>query len=134
MGNLLLILRSQERLKRYFRGVLIGLPVWYVIGILILFANDFATAFGIPVGGIISTSPQPSCCRYGPAFGDMGAGSACQLPESRKDALYFLFNPDRLPGFVLRIERRGSSTRMYLLCMGLGFPEPASRSVYHNER
>ena len=47
MGNLLMIFTNGERFKRYFRAIIIGLPVWYVIGILIAFSDQFANKFGI---------------------------------------------------------------------------------------
>lgn len=123
MGNLLLILRSRERLKRYFRGVLIGLPVWYVIGILILFANDFATAFGIPVGKDHFYQPTALMLQYvALAFGDMGAGLLANYLKSRKKTLYIFYSI--LTVFLVLffvLKGGGSPYGMYLLCMGLGF-------------
>jgi len=34
MGNFMMLLNSRERFFRYLRVITIGLPVWYVIGLL----------------------------------------------------------------------------------------------------
>ena len=47
MGSLTMIVKNRERFIRYFRAILIGLPVWYVIGVLITFSERFAKEFGI---------------------------------------------------------------------------------------
>ena len=44
-GNLLLFFNNGKRFKKYFLAILIGLPTWYVIGILVNYSNRFATAF-----------------------------------------------------------------------------------------
>ncbi|HET9747657.1 MAG TPA: MFS transporter, partial [Chitinophagaceae bacterium] len=41
-GNLLMLFNNRDRLLRYVRGILIGLPVWYIIGVIITFADEFA--------------------------------------------------------------------------------------------
>src|SRR5215213_11088958 len=42
LGNILMFFTNRDRFFRYFRGILIGLPVWYIIGILISFSDEFA--------------------------------------------------------------------------------------------
>ena len=44
-GNLLSIFTNAKRFKKYLLAILIGLPTWYVIGILVNYSNRFATAF-----------------------------------------------------------------------------------------
>ena len=36
-----------KRFRKYILAILIGLPTWYVIGILVAFSNNFGTEFGI---------------------------------------------------------------------------------------
>jgi len=47
MGNFWMLLNKRERFFRFLRGILIGLPVWYIISVLISFSDEFATRFGI---------------------------------------------------------------------------------------
>ncbi|MFN7486605.1 MAG: MFS transporter, partial [Cyclobacteriaceae bacterium] len=46
-GNFLQLFRSRERLIKFIGCILIGLPIWYVIGILITFSPEFAAALAI---------------------------------------------------------------------------------------
>ncbi len=119
MGNLLMIFATRERFVRYFRAIMIGLPVWYVIGVLITFSNEFATRFGI-VG---FDQPKSLMLQYvALAFGDMSAGILANYIKSRKKTLYIYYSI--LSIFIalfFLLKGGGSAANMYLLCMGLGF-------------
>ena len=47
MGNFLMFFNNKDRFFRYLKSILIGLPVWYVIGVLISFSDEFAKRFHI---------------------------------------------------------------------------------------
>ena len=40
-GNLLMLFNNGDRLRRYILGILIGLPTWFVIGVLVTFSSEF---------------------------------------------------------------------------------------------
>src|SRR5665647_2647861 len=46
-GNFLMFFNNKKRFKKYAFSILLGLPTWFVIGILIAFSNKFAKSFGI---------------------------------------------------------------------------------------
>jgi len=119
MGNLLMIFTNKERFIRYFRAIMIGLPVWYVIGILIFFSNKFATQFNIKD----FNQPRSLMLQYSAlAFGDMSAGFLANYLKSRKKTLYIYYGI--LTIFIalfFLLRGGGDATNMYLLCMGLGF-------------
>jgi MFS family permease len=84
MGNFLMFFTNKDRFFRYLKGILIGLPVWYVIGVLISFSDEFAKRFGI------SNFDQPKALMLqyvGLAFGDMCAGVFSNYKKSRKKTL-----------------------------------------------
>jgi MFS transporter, putative metabolite:H+ symporter len=119
MGNLLMVFTSRERFVRYFRAILIGLPVWYVIGILITFSNEFAKEFGIKD----FDQPKSLMLQYvALAFGDMSAGIVANYLKSRKKTLYIYYTilTIVIAAFFL-FEGGGSAANMYLFCMALGF-------------
>lgn len=119
-GNFLMLFNNKERFLRYVKGVLIGLPVWYVIGILITFSDKFGKEFGI--GGV---DPGKAIMYQYIAIGigDLSAGLLSNYLKSRKKALYTFFCI--LSFFVILYFMqgggRGSVQTMYLLCGGLGF-------------
>ena len=119
MGNFFMLLNTKERFLRYLKAILIGLPVWYVIGVLISFSDEFAQRFGIEN----FDQPKALMLQYAAlAFGDMGAGLLSNYIKSRKITLliyYAILFVFIVLFFVLK--GGGSATNMYLLCMGLGF-------------
>ena len=119
MGNFLMILLNRERFFRYLRAITIGLPVWYVIGLLISFSDEFATRFGI----VNFDQPKALMLQYvALVFGDMGAGFLSNYLKSRKKTL-LIFYAILSFFFILffALKGGGSAFNMYLLCMGLGF-------------
>lgn len=119
MGNFLMILKSRERFWRYMRCIIIGLPVWYVIGILISFSDEFAIHFGI----LDFDQPKALMLQYvALAFGDMGAGIFSNYIKSRKKTLIIYYGILIFFFTLFFILRGGGSAfNMYLICMGLGF-------------
>lgn len=119
VGNFFMFFTSKDRFLRYFRSILIGLPVWYIIGVLISFSNNFAEKFNIT--GF--DQPTALMLQYvALAFGDMGAGLLSNYTRSRKKTLviYYIITAVFITLFFA-LQGGGSALNMYLLCMGLGF-------------
>jgi MFS transporter, putative metabolite:H+ symporter len=119
VGNFFMFFTNKERFLRYFRSILIGLPVWYIIGVLISFSNKFAEEFKIT--GF--DQPTALMLQYTAlAFGDMGAGLISNYIKSRKKTLLIYYCITALFIFLFfALKGGGSAFNMYLLCMGLGF-------------
>jgi MFS transporter, putative metabolite:H+ symporter len=119
MGNLLMLVNNSDRFLRYVRGIFIGLPVWYIIGIIMTFADEFADRFNIK--GF--DQPRALMLQYvALGFGDLSAGLLSNYLKSRKKTLLIFYGIAAI--FILLFfvtEGGGSSTNMYLICMGLGF-------------
>ena len=119
MGDFLMILTNRERLLRYLRAITVGLPVWYVIGLLISFSDEFAARFGI----INFDQPKALMLQYvALVFGDMGAGFLSNIIKSRKKTLLIFYTI--LTFFLVlffALKGGGTAFNMYLICMGLGF-------------
>ncbi|MEN9684896.1 MAG: hypothetical protein RLZZ28_682 [Bacteroidota bacterium] len=119
-GNFLMIFAKKERALRYLKGVLIGLPVWYAIGILVTFSDKFGKEMGID-----GVEPGKAIMyQYiGIALGDLSAGLLSNFLKSRKKALFTFFSI--LSVFILLYflqgGGRGSVQSMYLLCTCLGY-------------
>lgn len=119
MGNFLMLINNRERFFRYMRGILIGLPVWYIIGVIISFSDEFAKQFGIKD----FDQPKALMLQYvALAFGDMFAGIISNIIRSRKKTLFLYYAITALfLSLFFALKGGGSATNMYLLCMGLGF-------------
>ncbi|MFM7645105.1 MAG: MFS transporter [Sphingomonadales bacterium] len=119
-GNFFLFFTNLDRFKRYLFGILIGLPTWYVIGILVTFSNDFALAFGIAEK--IDPGKAIMFSYAGISLGDILIGLLSQRLQSRTRALYIFYGITML--FMLLFFTmlwQGTATALYLICAGLGF-------------
>ena len=116
-GNFFMFLTHRDRFFRYLRGVLIGLPVWYVIGILMTFSDNFAKKFGIDN---IDPAKAVMYQYVGLVFGDLGAGIISNLIKSRKKTLFLFYGVICIFIAVYFLYHR-DQTSFYVTCFGLGF-------------
>ena len=118
-GNLWMLVNNSDRFMRYLRGILIGLPVWYIIGVLISFSDEFAKRFGV------SNFDQPTALMLqyvALGCGDMSAGIFSNYIKSRKKTLLIFYGITSVFIFLFfALKGGGSAFNMYLICMGLGF-------------
>lgn len=119
-GNLLLFFNNKDRLKRYITSVLIGLPTWFVIGVLVTFSSEFGKYMGITEP--IDPGKSIMFAYAAISLGDIAIGFVSQWFKSRKKALYLFYGITAL--FMLlyfTIQWNGSANQMYWICAGLGF-------------
>ena len=117
-GNLMMIINNKERLLRYMKGVFIGLPVWYVIGILITFSDEFGKHFGI---NNIDPGKAIMYQYIAIGVGDMTAGLLSNYLKSRKKALFTFYGICTFFIILFFTQHGGSADTMYLLIACLGF-------------
>lgn len=119
-GNFLMFFTNADRLKRYILSILIGLPTWYVVGILLFFANDFGRHFGIQDD--IDPGKAVMFAYVAISIGDVAVGLLSQYLKSRKKALY-VFYAITIVGIVLYFMQGEHSTAnsMYAIAALLGF-------------
>lgn len=118
-GNLLMFFTNSNRFKKYILAILIGLPTWYVIGILVNYSNRFATAF---YGENKIESGRAIMYAYAAiAIGDILIGLVSQYFKSRKKALYLFYFFTILSGILFFSGIVKTDTTMYIACAALGF-------------
>lgn len=118
-GNFFMFFTKRSRFKKYFLAILIGLPTWYVIGILVSFSKEFGEKFGIAEP--IESGKAVMLAYVAIAIGDVLIGFVSQALKSRKKAL-FIFYALTAIGMVLYFQQEGgTATNMYLICAFLGF-------------
>ncbi|MGB8195123.1 MAG: MFS transporter [Chitinophagaceae bacterium] len=119
-GNLFMLFNNSDRLKRYVCGILIGLPTWFVIGILVTFSKEFGERMGITEK--IDSGKAIMYAYAAIAIGDILIGFISQWFRSRKKALYlFYFITAIFMVLFFTVQWGGSADRMYWICAGLGF-------------
>ena len=118
LGNFLQFFTSKERFNRYMRGILIGLPVWYIIGILVSFADQFGNRMGIA-----GVKPGDALMyQYiGLGLGDICAGLLSNAWKSRRKALFVFYAVTILFMILFFVQDHSSLAWFYFVCGGLGF-------------
>ncbi len=118
-GNLLALFSERKRFFRYLNSILIGVPIWFVVAVLITFSPEFAKAFGTT--GPISAGNAVMFCYLGLVFGDLSSGLLSQVLKSRKKVvlLFMLLTLTAIALYFLQGSR--SPEFFYGVCLVLGF-------------
>lgn len=117
-GDLRLLLTGGGRLRRYVSVILIGVPIWYVVSILVTFAPEVGRALGM--------QPVPSASRAvlftytGLVFGDLGSGLLSQLARSRRKVVAGFLMLTAFAVVLYFTVGRTSLTAFYGCCVLLG--------------
>lgn len=91
-GDFLSLFRNKKLFTKYIKAIAIGIPLWYVVGVLVMFSPEFAKALSIV--GDVSAGTALMYCYIGLAIGDFGSGYLSQMMKSRKKAfaIFLLFS------------------------------------------
>lgn len=118
-GNFLMFFNHAARFRKYILAILIGLPTWYVIGILVNLSNRFANEIYGP--NDIDSGKAIMYAYVGIATGDILIGFVSQYFKSRKKALYlfYLFSALSVTAYFSPLNNNDSF--MYVVCGLLGF-------------
>ena len=118
-GNFFMLFSNGKRLKKYLSSILIGLPTWYVIGILITFSKEFGKNMGIR--GTIDPGKAVMFAYAAISIGDILAGFVSQWMKSRKKALYVYYVITAL-SILWFFNLKGSDvSTLYIVCALMGF-------------
>ena len=100
-GYIFDLFNNRDRFKRMFFSVIVGLPIWFSLGILATYSPEFATQFAIT--GPVTVAKVMFYAYIGFVSGDFASGYLSPVLKSRKRAiqifalmnvvgtLYFLF-------------------------------------------
>lgn len=118
-GNFLMFFNNRKRFVKYFTSILIGLPTWFVIGVLINYSNKFASSlYGI---NLIDSGRAIMLAYIGIATGDLLIGYVSQYFKSRKKALMLFYMLNIIGMCLFFSSFNNNDSRMYLICAILGF-------------
>jgi MFS family permease len=118
-GNFLMFFNNKTRFRKYMLAILIGLPTWYVIGILVNLSNRFATQL---YGENAIDSGRAIMYAYvGIAIGDILTGFVSQIFKSRKKTLYLFYLSSIIFISLFFSPFNTGDHSMYLICGMMGF-------------
>ena len=119
LGNFSSLFSTKLRAKKYLAVIVVGVPIWYAVGILVTFSPEIGKAMGM------SEVPAPGravmMTYIGLAAGDFASGALSQVLRSRRRVLagfLALTGASIVAYFTLG---RSSLTAFYAVCLVLGF-------------
>ncbi len=119
-GSIPLLFGSIRRAKLLLFSLLVGVPIWYVAGILSYFAPEFAKAF--QVQGEVTAGDTIMMGYLGAILGDIACGLLSQKLQSRKKAiLIFLIFGASFALFHPMFSRGVDAQHFYLVRLLIGF-------------
>lgn len=86
-GSFLSLFSKSKNAIKYLHCIMIGLPIWFVVGVLIALSETFAKSIGV-IDGEAKTSNAVMYCYLGLSVGDIISGLMSQLLKSRKKVVF----------------------------------------------
>ncbi len=120
-GKFLSLFTDRKRFTRYLQCILIGIPLWFLVGVLITFSPEFAMALGVEGAETIKAGSAIAWCYGGLVVGDIMSGMLSQYLQSRKKVMAIFLALNLLMVFVYLNAHGISNSMFYLLCMAMGF-------------
>jgi MFS transporter, putative metabolite:H+ symporter len=118
-GNFFMFFTNGVRFRKYMNAILIGLPTWFVIGILVNQSDRFAKAM---YGSTSLDSGRSIMFAYlAISIGDILIGFLCQWLKSRKKGLLVFYVLCLIFGFLYFSRWNDSDATMYFFCAMVGF-------------
>ena len=118
-GNFFMLFTNKTRLRKYLTAIFIGLPTWYVIGILISFSKEFGAKMNIQ--GAIDPGKSVMYAYVAISIGDVLVGFVSKWLKSRKQALYIFYVITAI-GIIWFFNLNGSDvSQLYWAAALMGF-------------
>jgi len=116
-GNFLSLFTQRERFVRFMRCMLIGSPTWFVVGILVTLAPEFAAVKGLEG---VTGGNAIAACYTGLILGDILAGVLSQYLKSRLKVMWIFLVADLFAVLYYLTSDFSSPAMMYFAHFLLG--------------
>lgn len=117
-GDFLSLFKDAGRFLKYLKCIIIGVPLWFVVGILITLSPEFGKVLGVQ--GEVSAGAAVACCYGGLVVGDILSGFLSQILKSRKKVVYVFLTLAVISVSAYFSLTGLSVTAFYFICFFLG--------------
>ena len=118
-GDLLSLFTNGKRLLKYSRSIVIGIPIWFVVAILITLSPEFGHVLGVK--GNVNAGAAVAYCYGGLVLGDIASGLLSQYLKSRIKVVYTFLGLTILSIAAYFLLHNISVAFFYTICSFLGF-------------
>jgi MFS family permease len=118
-GDFFSLFKRKDLFVKYIKAILIGVPLWYVVGILVMFSPEFAKTLSI--SGEVKAGMALMYCYIGLSVGDLASGILSQKLQSRKRAYTIFLIISALTVLYYYSLQGASASEFYFAMFLLGF-------------
>ena len=118
-GNFFSLFNNRKRFLKYLRCIVIGVPLWFVVGILITLSPEFGKVLGVK--GDVNAGAAVAWCYGGLVIGDIASGLLSQYLKSRVKVVYTFLSLTTLSIASYLLLHDISLSAFYGICLILGF-------------
>jgi len=112
------LFKKKELFVKYIKSIMIGLPLWFCVGILVLFSPEFAKELGIKEA--VNAGNAVMLCYIGLTLGDFLSGFMSQKAQSRRKIIFVFMGAALALSLIYLNLQNASSELFYALCFGIG--------------
>lgn len=118
-GSFFKLFTNRDRFSRFSKCIGVGIPIWFVAGIVMTFSPEIAKVLGVE--GEVTSSRAIAISYLGLSLGDFLSGFISQLLKSRKKVI-FLFQLITIIflTFLFATTKGQNSSYYYFLCFFVG--------------
>lgn len=118
-GDFFSLFKRKDLFIKYMNAILVGVPLWYVVGVLVMFSPEFAKTLSIT--GEVKAGTSLMYCYIGLCVGDLASGILSQKLQSRKRAYTIFLIISALTVFYYYSLQGASVNEFYFSVFLLGF-------------
>jgi MFS family permease len=118
-GNFLVLFSNRRFFSKYLSAILIGIPIWFVTGVLIFFSPEFGQALGIAEP--VDAGKVVMLAFSGQVAGDLVSGYLSQQLQSRKKGMFIFLLGSYCLMLAYLFSGKQSISTFYIVCTCLGF-------------
>ncbi|MBB6271948.1 MFS family permease [Pedobacter cryoconitis] len=117
-GDFFALFRNKPQFVKYIRCIMIGIPLWFVVGVLITLSPEFGKV--LRVQGEVSAGAAVAWCYGGIVIGDIAGGLISQWLKSRIKVVYIFLAMATLGIIAYFTLYDLTLQHFYWLCGGIG--------------
>ncbi|HEY2583904.1 MAG TPA: MFS transporter, partial [Mucilaginibacter sp.] len=117
-GNIFMLFTNRKRFLKYLYCILIGAPLWFIVGIIITLSPEFAKALGTKE--TISAGTGVIWFYTGAAAGNIIAALLAQITRSRKFTMLIFLVSNAVCVLAFLAARGITNQQFILLCLSIG--------------
>jgi putative MFS transporter len=119
-GNIFMLFNNWDRFKKYLYCILIGAPLWYVVGVLVTLSPEFGKALGNTESKGLNAGDGILYTYIGIAVGGIFAGVLSQITKSRKLTM-MIFLLISVVSVAFYLSAKGITSHQFVwLCFFMG--------------